>query len=52
MIGRVGPTGAPFVIGAADKGKPTGSGRLYLQIAPSPWGTDSAGSYKIKLTRG
>jgi hypothetical protein len=50
VIGRIGANGTPFIVGASYKGKATESGRLYLRIAPSSWGNDSAGSYKIKVT--
>jgi hypothetical protein len=50
VIARVGANGTPFVVGASFKGKVTESGRLYLRIAPSQWGNDSSGNYKIKVT--
>jgi hypothetical protein len=50
VIGRIGANGTPFIVGASYKGKVTESGRLYLRIAPSSWGNDSAGSYKIKVS--
>jgi hypothetical protein len=47
VVGRIGPNGTPFAIGAAYKGKATDSGKLYLRIGPSPWNCDSSGAYKI-----
>ena len=51
-IGRIGPNGDPFVIGASYKGKAAASGKLYLRIAPSQWNNDSVGNYKIKVNTG
>jgi hypothetical protein len=48
VVGRIGPSGTPFAIGASYKGKVTESGKLYLRIGPSPWNCDSTGSYKVK----
>lgn len=47
VIGRIGPNGTPFVVGAAHKGRTTESGKLYLRIEPSPWNCESVGAYKI-----
>jgi hypothetical protein len=53
VIGKIGPSGAPFLIGAAYKAdRPNGTGKLFLRIVPSPWGNDSAGSYKVKVKVG
>ena len=51
VIGRVGPAGVPFVVGASLRlPQAPGAGRLYLQIAPSHWGNDNAtGSYAVKI---
>ena len=54
LIGRIGPAGQPFVIGASFT-QPRGAeaGRLYLQIAPSHWGNDNAtGVYRVKVKSG
>jgi hypothetical protein len=50
VIGRIGPSGTPFAVGASFKGKAGESGKLYLRVAPSPWNCDSSGSYKVKVT--
>lgn len=47
LIGRIGPNGPVFSIGASLKSKATESGKLYLQIGPSPWNCPSSGAYKI-----
>jgi len=54
LIGRIGPTGQPFVIGASlTQPRWSDAGRLYLQIAPSHWGNDNAaGSYRVKVKSG
>ena len=54
LIGRVGPAGQPFVVGAAfTQPRMTESGRLFLQIAPSHWGNDNAtGVYRVKVKSG
>ena len=49
LVGRIGPSGATFAVGAAYKGKVNESGKLYLRISPSPWNCDSTGSYKVKV---
>ncbi|MBY0458419.1 MAG: hypothetical protein K2V38_13850 [Gemmataceae bacterium] len=49
VIGRIGPNGTPFAVGASYKGKASESGRLYLRIGASPWNCDSTGSYKMKV---
>ena len=54
LIGRVGPTGQPFVIGASlTQPRSAEAGRLFLQIAPSHWGNDNAtGVYRVKVKSG
>jgi hypothetical protein len=49
LIGRVGPSGTPFALGASYKGKVAESGKLYLRIGPSPWNCESTGSYKVTV---
>jgi hypothetical protein len=49
LVGRIGPNGAPFIIGASYRGKAIESGKLYLRISPSPWNCDSSGSYKVTV---
>ncbi len=54
LIGRVGPAGQPFVIGASlNQPRSAEAGRLFLQIAPSHWGNDNAtGVYRVKVKSG
>ena len=54
LIGRLGPAGQPFVIGASfTQPRATESGRLFLQIAPSQWGNDNTtGTYRVKVKSG
>lgn len=53
VVGRVGADGAPFFVGGSYKAaKAPATGRLYLIIAPSNWGNDSAGSYDVKIKSG
>jgi hypothetical protein len=52
LIGRVGESGAPFLIGDRYDGKAAASGKLYLHIIPSHWGGPSAGSYEVKVSAG
>ena len=54
LIGRIGPAGQPFVIGAFfTQPRWAEAGRLYLQIAPSHWGSDNAtGVYRVKVKSG
>ncbi len=52
LLGRIGADGVPFVIGARHTQTPKDAGVLYLQIVPSPWGTASAGEYRVTITTG
>jgi hypothetical protein len=53
LIGRVGPQGEPFVVGASFKSaRINSSGKLYFKIAGSPWGNPSSGSYKATVKAG
>lgn len=49
IVGKIGPNGTPFAIGASYKGKVGDSGKLYLRIGPSPWNCDCTGSYKVTV---
>jgi hypothetical protein len=50
LIGRIGESGTPFVIGDRYDGTPTDGGLLYLHIIPSAWNNASTGSYAVKVT--
>lgn len=54
LLGRVGPTGEVFVLGAKySQPKAPATGRLYLMIAPSHWGNDDCtGEYKVTIKSG
>lgn len=53
VIGKIGPTGQPFLIGASYRQpRAPGTGRLQLIIAPSNWGNDSSGTYLVKVKAG
>ena len=50
VVGRVGPAGVAFPVGAEFKQPKAGvSGRLFLAIAPSNWNNDSVGKYTVKV---
>jgi hypothetical protein len=51
LLGRVGEKGQVFLIGEKFKGAPGIEGKLYLQIAGSPW-NQSQGTYKVKVLTG
>jgi hypothetical protein len=50
LIGKVGESGAPFLIGEAYDGSPSGEGALFLQIVPSPWNNEASGAYQVKIS--
>jgi hypothetical protein len=51
LLGRIGETGTVFVIGDRYQGKSAQAGKLQLQIAPSPWGSQT-GSYTVTINFG
>lgn len=52
LMGRIGESGTPFVVGSRYTQIPKEAGTLYLQIAPSPWGNPSTGEYRVTITTG
>lgn len=52
LLGRIGENGTPFVIGSRYTQIPKDTGKLYLQIVPSPWGGPSAGEYRVAISTG
>jgi hypothetical protein len=52
LLGRIGDKGKVFVVGTKHESVPTEEGRLYLRIAPSPWGNESTGTYDVRVTVG
>lgn len=53
VYGKIGPNGAVFKVGASYKqaAAPAG-GKLYLIVAPSNWGNESVGEYKVTVRAG
>lgn len=49
LLGRIGDTGQPFVIGEKFEGQPKQEGKLYLQIAPSPWENVCTGTFRARI---
>lgn len=53
LAGRIGEKGTPFIIGERYQGRPTGAGKLYLHIIPSPYGGNgSTGVYRVAISSG
>jgi hypothetical protein len=53
VYGRIGPNGPIFKVGSSYKqASATAGGKLYLIIAPSNWGNESTGEYKVTVKTG
>ena len=55
LLGKIGDSGSVFVVGESYKTTCKKEGRLYLQIAPGPWGGNAnmvGGSYKVNIMGG
>ena len=52
LVGRIGEGTEAFLIGENYKGRAARRGKLYLHIAPSPWGNASVGTYKVVVNTG
>jgi hypothetical protein len=52
LLGRVGPGGKVFVLGADYSGTAQEDGKLYLSIVPSAWNNASTGSYTVTINSG
>jgi hypothetical protein len=52
LLGRIGDNGAIFVIGERFENSPKQEGKLFVQIAPSPYSDNCSGSYKLKISGG
>lgn len=52
LLGRIGETGEPFVIGKRYEEKPGQEGRLYVYIVPAGGSQTPIGSYKVNVTAG
>jgi hypothetical protein len=51
LLGKIGDSGEPFIIGDRFDDTPEAEGTLYLQIGPSPWNCQSSGAYDVKISR-
>ena len=49
LIGKIGEAGKVFIIGEQYEGVPTGEGKLFVHIVPSPWNNASSGSYRVRI---
>ena len=52
LLGRIGEYGKIFVIGSRFEGAATEEGKLYLRIVPSPYNSESSGTYEVRVTSG
>lgn len=52
LLGRVGENGTIFVIGERYENSPKLEGKLFVQIAPSPYSENCSGSFKLKISGG
>lgn len=50
LLGRIGENGKTFIIGDRYEGTPGEEGKLFLNIAPSPWNNASNGSYNVRVS--
>ena len=50
LFARIGDTGQTFVIGEKFEGTPKQEGKLFLQIAPSPWEQVCTGNFRLKIS--
>lgn len=48
LVGKIGENGDTFIIGDRYEGTPSQEGKLYLQINPSPYSTQSTGAFDVK----
>lgn len=49
LVGKIGESGRPFLVGERYEGVPTDEGRLFLHVVPSPWNNASSGVYRIRV---
>jgi hypothetical protein len=49
LLGKVGETGKAFIIGEQFEGVPSGEGKLFVHIVPSPWNNASTGNYRVRV---
>jgi hypothetical protein len=50
LMGRIGENGKAFVVGSHFEGTASEDGKLYLRITPSPYNSDSSGTYEVRVT--
>ncbi len=49
LIGRIGESGKPFLIGERFEAPVGEEGKLYIHIVPSPWNAPSVGSFHVRI---
>jgi hypothetical protein len=52
LVGKIGDTGATFLVGDRYDRTPTQEGKLYLAIIPGPWNNQVSGSFEVKIATG
>lgn len=52
LLGKIGPTGRPFLIGKKYDAAPVGEGKLFLRIESSPWRVVPTGHYSVTINGG
>jgi hypothetical protein len=49
LLGKIGENGKVFIIGEQYEGVPSGEGKLFVHIVPSPWNNASTGNYRVRV---
>jgi hypothetical protein len=49
LIGKIGESGKPFLVGERLETSVGEEGKLYLHIVPSPWNSPSVGTYHVRI---
>jgi hypothetical protein len=52
LVGKIGDSGATFLVGDRYDRTPTQEGKLFLAIIPGPWNNQVSGSFEIKIATG
>jgi hypothetical protein len=52
LLGKIGENGKVFVVGSKYEATPREDGKLFLLVAPSPWGTAPSGAYDVRVSTG
>jgi hypothetical protein len=50
LVGRIGEKGREFLVGDSHEAKTTERGKLFLRIVSGPWGNQTVGEYKVRIT--